>query len=86
MLKIDNIRLNRSIAIQVRRKYLLLIALRARYPADAELGVPVNELFGYPDDVPDPRTRRPPGGDARDGSESSCHLARRKRGELPTVY
>ena len=44
------------------------------------------KLMGYPDDLPDLRGLRPPGGNMRpEGVSASCH-ARRERGELPETY
>ena len=39
-----------------------------------------------PDDMPDLRTLRPPGGNSQSRSEHSCYLARRESGSLPATY
>ena len=42
--------------------------------------------LGFPDDLPNLESLRPPGGDTRpDGIEQS-HFRRRERGELPATY
>jgi hypothetical protein len=42
--------------------------------------------FGYPDDLPDLVTLRPPGGNERPAGIAQSHLERRARGELPETY
>jgi len=42
-------------------------------------------LMGYPDDLPDLSTLRPPGGNNKPDGVESSFLARRNRGELPAV-
>jgi hypothetical protein len=78
--------LNEPQIVEVRRRFLDLITLRERYPGDLEIARMFAWAFGFPDDMPDLRTRRPPGGNARTPSEDDCHFARRERGELPPVY
>lgn len=44
------------------------------------------KLMGFPNDLPDLQSLKPPGGNFRpDGVAASFH-ARRKRGELPETY
>jgi hypothetical protein len=43
-------------------------------------------LLGYPDDLPNLRSKRPPGGNARHGGVVEICRERRRRGELPPVY
>jgi hypothetical protein len=42
--------------------------------------------FGYPDDLPDLASLRPPEGNHRPGGLAQSHFERRKRGELPETY
>lgn len=65
-----------------------LASLRAKYahPADPDIDRLYRRAFGYPDDLPDLAALKPPGGNARAGSESLSHFARRRRGELADVY
>jgi HNH endonuclease len=80
------LRLNEGRALSVRRKYLKLLSLWEKYPADALVAAIILEEFGFPDDMPDLRTKRPPGGNARPGSEHSCYFARRESDSLPATY
>jgi hypothetical protein len=41
-------------------------------------------LMGYPDELPDLRRRRPPGGNTRPAGVEQSAFARRERGELPS--
>lgn len=83
---IDALSLNDNPALSVRRRYATIFALRERYPRDADIEALFLQAFGFPDDLPDLRAKRPPGGNVRAGSEQSCDLARRGRGELPQTY
>jgi hypothetical protein len=44
------------------------------------------EAFGYPPDLPDLAACRPPGKNAKKGSETSCYFELLKRGELAQTY
>ena len=83
---IDLLHLNESPALIVRRKYSRIILLQQRYPDDAEIESLFLEAFGFPNDMPDLRSMRPPGGNSQSGSEQACYFARRERGELPATY
>ena len=83
---IDLLHLNQGAAIRVRREQLSVLTIAARYPEDEDIQALFLERFGYPDDMPDLRAKKPPGGNRRSGSEETCHFARRERGELPVVY
>jgi hypothetical protein len=80
------LRLNENPSLEVRRKYLWEHSLRERYPADAGIEAMYLHVFGFPDDMPDLRTKHPPGGNARPGSEQSCYFARHESGSLPATY
>ena len=80
------LRLNEGRIVAVRRKYLRLLSLAEKYPADALIAAIILEEFGFPDDTPDLRTMRPPGGNTRPGSERSCYFVRRENGSLPPTY
>jgi hypothetical protein len=43
-------------------------------------------LMGYPADLPDLSTPRPPQGNTRPDGVQQSHFARRQRGELPDTY
>lgn len=82
---VDVCALNRPELVAFRRDLILLLAL-----PEKGHGVDATRLrkryFGYPDDLPDLATLRPPGGNARpDGIAGSC-LEQQRRGELPEFY
>lgn len=83
---IDLLHLNANPALQVRRKYLRILALKKKYPEDSEVAQLFLEAFGYPEEMPDLGQLRPPGGNACAGSESTCYYARRVDGILPNIY
>ncbi len=83
---IDLLHLDKAPALVVRRHYLRILALKLQRPEDPEIDRLYAEAFGYPDDLPDLTKLRPPGGNARAGSEATSFHARRTRGELPTTY
>ncbi len=83
---IDLLHLDKAAALAVRQRVLRVLAL-----AKAQLGNPqVHQVFvdtfGFPADLPDLRNHRPPGGNARRGSEETCSFVLRAQGELPEVY
>lgn len=83
---IDLLHLNENPALKVRRKYSRILALQEKYPADDDIEALFSEAFGFPDDMPDLRTRRPPLGNSRPDSVQSCYFARRERGILSATY
>jgi hypothetical protein len=46
----------------------------------------LRQLLGYPEDLPDLSSLRPPQGNTRSEGIAQSHLARRQRGELPEIY
>ena len=82
---VDVCALNRPELVAFRRDLILLLALlEKRQGADAIRLC--KRYFGYPDDLPDLATLRPPKGNARpDGIAASC-LEQQRRGELPEFY
>jgi hypothetical protein len=83
---IDLLHLNENPSLKVRKKYLRILALKQQYPDDAEIDLLFLEAFGFPDDMPDLRTKVPPKGNMRAGSEKSCYFARKESGDLPPTY
>jgi hypothetical protein len=83
---IDLLSLNVNPALQVRRGFLRIVELREAYPNDPRIHSMYLEAFGYPADMPDLRTKRPPGGNSINGSEETCYYARKERNELPVTY
>jgi len=71
--------------LRYRRHLVALIeSLVRRQSADDESLL--RDLLGFPDNLPDLASMRPPGGNTRPyGLTQSC-FEQRKRGELPDVY
>ena len=83
---IDLFHLDRPPAREVREEYLLLLRAKKEQPDNPTIHALFLRKFGYPTDLPDLRKLRPPGGNARKGSEDNCYHARQERGELPECY
>jgi hypothetical protein len=81
----DICHLNRPLLVQFRHSLLELIKLLVHRQGLDEERI-LQRLLGYPDDMPNLRVKRPPGGNSRpEGISASCY-ERRKRAELPQVY
>lgn len=78
---IERLGLDSPQSTEFRMLWIGIIALAARHDPDLH-----RRLMGYPDDLPDLRALRPPGGNSRPEGAARSALARRKRGELPSVY
>jgi hypothetical protein len=63
-----------------RKRWIEIVALAQQ---NSEL---YQQLMGYPDDLPDLRRRRPPGGNTRPAGVEQAAFARRERDELPSFY
>ncbi len=83
---IDQLHLNNKPALSVRRKYLRILELKELYPEDGDIDHLFYHAFGFPEDLPDLRTLRPPGGNSRETSEETCYFVHRENGKLPAVY
>jgi hypothetical protein len=85
---IEQLGLDRESLAQERRYYLDLIDLKRERPEDLRVHRLFIRAFGYPDrvDLPDLTTLRPPGGNTREGSESTCFHRRSAQGTLAPYY
>jgi hypothetical protein len=85
---IDQLGLDRESLAQVRRYYLEIIALKREHPEDARVHRLFIQGLGFPDpnDLPDLKVLRPPGGNKRKGSESTCFHTRKSEGSLSAYY
>jgi hypothetical protein len=83
---IDQLSLNDNPALKVRRWFLRIIELKKLYPNDPRIAEMYLEAFGYPEDMPDLRTKKPPSGNSIKDSEESCYYVRKERGELSDTY
>ena len=66
----------------VRDRCRWMRALEALRAKDPDL---YQEYMGFPEDLPDLRTKQPPGNPRPDGAVN-CYFALRERGELPATY
>ena len=78
---IELLRLNRPRLREFRELWIRILRLAALH--DVAL---FQRLLGYPADLPDLSTLRPPQGNSRPDGIAQSHLARRQRGELPDTY
>ncbi len=77
--------LNRPAMADYRRRFLRLIeALAGSESPQAKAAL--QELLGFPNDLPDLAAKRPPGGNGRPDGVAESWFERRRRGELPDVY
>jgi hypothetical protein len=81
----DLCHLNRPLLVQFRRFVQELIALFVGRQGVREQAA-LQRILGYPDDLPNLRTRRPPEGNLRPGGLAASYYDRRKRGDLPLIY
>lgn len=83
---VDLLHLNAGRAV---RERVRIFRIRDRYesnPHDDGLAADYFESFGYPDDLPDLRSLRPPAGNTLTANCEQCHHALRERNDLPKVY
>jgi len=68
-------------SVEFRMMWIGIIAMAAT--ADLAL---YRKLMGFPNDLPDLKPLRPPGGNTRPQGVTASHYAQRQRGELPEEY
>ena len=78
---IELLGLNRPRLCEFRSLWIRIVRLATTY--DPPL---LRQLMGYPGELPDLSTLRPPQGNSRPDGLAQSHLARRQRGELPDTY
>jgi hypothetical protein len=78
---IAQLRLNNAEMMHFRRLWLEIITMAKQ--ASVLL---YEKLLGFPDDLPDLRALKPPGGNSRPEGTDQSHLAQRRRGTLPKSY
>jgi hypothetical protein len=64
-----------------RARWLKIVALARTHDPDL-----FQQLMGFPADLPDLSTLRPPQGNTRPDGIAMSYLRRRERGELPATY
>jgi hypothetical protein len=83
---IQLLHLNSGSAVAERRRILRILRLRAKYPRDTDIRATFLEALGYPEDLPDLRLLKPPGGNTLATNALLCFLAQREQKTLPPVY
>jgi len=81
----DLCHLNRPLLVQFRQYMLELIESLLRKQGSRE-ALALQRILSFPDDLPNLRSRRPPGGNSRPDGILASYFERRKRAELPQVY
>jgi hypothetical protein len=79
------LKLNHPPFIERRRRSFSILSLKAEFPSHPKVHELFVQEFGFPDDLPDLRSLKPPNGNLMN-NEGSCYYVRRERGELPEVY
>ncbi len=79
---IDLLDLDKRPAIEVRAEYLRRIRLKEKDPNDDQIHRQFIEAFRYPDDLPDLKSLRPPGGNSRNDGKESCYFEQRRTNQL----
>lgn len=83
---IDLFHLDKPPATDNRQFYFSLLDLKRQYPDDASVHELFLQGFGFPQDLPDLASLRPPGGNSRTSGAENCHYALRAREALSAVY
>ena len=78
---IDLLRLNDGPTLEFRRLWIEIVRMAKHH----ELSL-YGKLVGFPDDLPDLKTLRPPGGNIRPDGVEQSHRARQERNDLPETY
>jgi hypothetical protein len=73
--------LNDSEFVNYRARWIRIVALAQKYDPDL-----YRQLLGFPDDLPDLASLRPPGGNIRPEGIEESYLRLRQRGELRATY
>ena len=82
---IEVCRLSRPKLTQARGLVLSLIRTLQAHPSRKASDL-LRRIQGYPGNLPDLASLRPPGGNTRPGGVATSHAERRRRGALPEVY
>lgn len=77
--------LNRPLLVEFRRRLIFLLTEAVECEDDRLSGL-LPDLLGFPADLPDLRTKRPPEGNERPNGVVDSWLERREREELPDFY
>jgi HNH endonuclease len=83
---ISLLHINDSPVIDTRKKYLKLIQLRIRHPNNSDVHDLFLDAYGYPDDLPDLASKRPPGGNRPKSGPVLSYYQLRQLNLLSKVY
>jgi hypothetical protein len=83
---IDGLHLNDSPVIDTRKKYLKLLKLKIEYPNNSDVHDLFIGAFGYPVDLPDLASKRPPGGNRLKSAPVLSYYQLRQLNRLGGVY
>lgn len=82
---IEILGLDDPVITRFRERTMRLVA-RLGALKDAESQHLLEQLLGYPSDLPNLRAMRPPGGNSRPAGVTRCHFERHFAGTLPNTY
>lgn len=83
---IDNLRLNKPPALQVRTNALQILQLYASQPDNPLIRELYIDKFGFPEELPDLRGMKPPEGNTLPDGIKTCFFEQKKCGTLPNFY
>jgi hypothetical protein len=83
---IDLLDLDSDAEREFRRNRFRIVTLYRRYPTDPQVAALYREAFGFPDDLPNLASRRPPGGNVRPDGVRNCYSQQRADGRLSETY
>jgi HNH endonuclease len=85
-LLIELLHLNAAAAIGERRRIARILARAVEAPDDQRAQLDFREALGFPEELPDLRTLRPPEGNRLAANAERCFFALRASGLLPETY
>lgn len=83
---IDNLRLNKSPALDTRRRFQRILELFTNYSEITIVQELYLDAFGFPDDLPDLLSMRPPAGNSLPDGVNNCFFLQKQKGTLAEVY
>jgi hypothetical protein len=78
--------LNDGPALKTRQLVLHILQAKLRHEDNSQIDSIFRSYFGYPEDLPDLRTLKPPAGNEREEATSICYFVMREIGNLPQFY
>lgn len=78
-------RLDRPLLIESRKRVIKMLDVLGRLDSQKATEL-VREILGWPEDLPNLKAKKPPGGNVKLEGIANCCYERRRRGELTAVY